>query len=615
MIILPYLNFFCATAYMFLAVFILLKNPKSRLNRLCALIFMAFVFWCLGKTITHNPNIPKEVAVYPMKFVIVGAWLFSGVLLWFTLLFTEKEKLLGYKWFYFLLFGIPTIGILNQWFYGNVIDYVHKPFGWGIEWRDSILTHVLLIHFFLTIFLSVVLMLHFGIKAVNPIKKKQARIIGTTLLIGFIFGYGSNILIPKLTHIVFPDTAHNMALVWAIGLVYAMAKYNFLTISPAMAAEKIISTMSDALFLTSPEGEIVTANRATRDLLGYEADELDKLNIDAFLTTDIPFKSSGDAVETNWSKRNRAVVFKSKNGSRIPVMFSSSPLIGDDRLLVGFVCIARDISEQKASEEAIKTAYTELKATQAQLVQSAKLASIGELASGIAHELNQPLTVIRGHVQFIRRNLRKSKPDLHDLNGKLKPIERNTKRMMKIIDHLRIFSRQSDTVFRPVELNKIVEDCLLMIGEQLRLNDIDVIMRLDHNLPKINGNTNQLEQVFLNLIANARDSVIDKRENGKIQNHASGVDKIEIETSESDDSENTIEICVKDTGMGIDPENIEKLYDPFFTTKKIGEGTGLGLSISYGIVKGHNGDIEILETGPEGTIFRIKLPINDWKRN
>ena len=161
---------------------------------------------------------------------------------------------------------------------------------------------------------------------------------------------------------------------------------------------------------------------------------------------------------------------------------------------------------------AIDNMAEDLEATQAQLVQSAKLASIGELASGVAHELNQPLMVIRGNAQLINRSLRKGGLDPDKLIKRLEPVERNTKRMMNIIDHLRTFSRQSQTAFQPLNLNKIIDESFLMVGEQLRIRDIEVKLDLDADLPKVKGDGNQLEQVFLNLITNARDAITSNAE-------------------------------------------------------------------------------------------------------
>lgn len=246
----------------------------------------------------------------------------------------------------------------------------------------------------------------------------------------------------------------------------------------------------------------------------------------------------------------------------------------------------------------------ELQNTQNQLIQSAKLASIGELSAGIAHELNQPLMVIRTTVQLINRYIAKGQTDICRFSEQLEKVEKNTSRMMNIINHLRTFSRQSATKFVSVNVSSVIEDAFMMIGEQLRLRGIVVEKQFYPDLPEIYGNPNQLEQVFLNLIANARDAIAAKSEND-----TQHVGKLEIITKISDHCESDIEILFRDNGGGI-PEAIRhKIFDPFFTTKDVGKGTGLGLSISYGIIRDHHGSIDIAETSPAGTVFRIILPV------
>lgn len=250
------------------------------------------------------------------------------------------------------------------------------------------------------------------------------------------------------------------------------------------------------------------------------------------------------------------------------------------------------------------------------------------LASGVAHELNQPLTVIRVNAQLIQRNLRKSELNVETLSEQIEPLNRNAKRMMNIINHLQTFSRQSQRTFSPVDINKIIEDSFLMVGEQLRIRNIDVVRNLKSDLPMVNGDANQLEQVFLNLITNARDAITSNVECGMrnadlIKNnktHSEFKGKLEIitRTGELENQESTIknrqskdfiEILFRDNGAGIPADKVDKIFDPFFTTKEAGKGTGLGLSISYGIIKDHGGEIYVADTGTEGTTFRIRLPI------
>ena len=363
----------------------------------------------------------------------------------------------------------------------------------------------------------------------------------------------------------------------------------------------ILETMTESLVVTSATGTIRMVNQATLKLLGYAEHELldQPLNM-LFGGEETLFQESWvDGLRHKGAEHNRERIFCAKTGGRIPVLFSAALMYSDDQIQ-GIVCVALDIRQRKIDEERLGEAYNDLKEAQSQLVQSAKLASIGELAAGVAHELNQPLMVIRTTIQFLARSLKKQRLGPDDMLEHLEPVERNTKRMMNIIDHLRTFSRQSQTYFSPVDVNRLLEESFLMVGEQLRLRNITVEKDFTPDLPDVTGHANQLEQVFLNLITNARDA---------IAAHAESGGTLEITTRISDTRKDGIEIVFKDSGGGIPAEHLEKIFDPFFTTKEVGKGTGLGLSISYGIIKEHQGEIQVAETGPAGTTFVIRLPV------
>lgn len=257
--------------------------------------------------------------------------------------------------------------------------------------------------------------------------------------------------------------------------------------------------------------------------------------------------------------------------------------------------------ELKHANDELKRAYQELKNTQVQLVQTAKLASIGELAAGIAHELSQPVMVIRSNAQFLQRTFEEGKLKAEQLMKLLEPIERQTKRMMHIINHLRTFARHAPLEYVPVNLNQVIEDASLVIHEHLRSHEILMSKTLATELPPVLGDAIQLEQVVLNLIANARDAIDAKKGN------APG--RIDLVTRISEGEGDVVELLLKDNGTGIAPEHLRKIFDPFFTTREVAKGIGLGLSISYGIIKEHQGEIGVMETSPEGTTFKVTLPV------
>jgi len=260
-------------------------------------------------------------------------------------------------------------------------------------------------------------------------------------------------------------------------------------------------------------------------------------------------------------------------------------------------------SFNKMAEHLQKT-YQDLKYTNAQLTQSAKLAAVGELAAGVAHELNQPLMVIRGYSQELLDG--DSIPEW--IRKDIKHIENQTTRMMRIIDHLRTFARQSHDTFEQVDINIVILESFTLVTQQLRNNNIEIITEFDEEIPRIWGDHNRLEQVFLNLVTNAKDAMEEK---------GGGILTVTTQAlhpqEDGKEKSGRVRVIFSDTGMGIPEEIIDKIFDPFFSTKEVGKGTGLGLSIGYSIVKEHGGTIIADSTVGMGTRFIIEFPVERRK--
>lgn len=249
------------------------------------------------------------------------------------------------------------------------------------------------------------------------------------------------------------------------------------------------------------------------------------------------------------------------------------------------------VRDLKANEQARRE-------TAAQLLQASKLASIGELAAGVAHELNQPLMVIRALSQSLLLDPAVSSAREKDLAL----IEKNTERMARIIGHLRSFSRQSQMEPHAVDLREALENALALVRDPLDAASIEVRREYDAACPLIIGDANQIEQAFLNLITNAIDAM-DAQDGGTLS-----VDIRACHTDGDADGPPMVEVRITDTGRGIPSEHLTRIFDPFFTTKPSGRGTGLGLSICYGIVKDHGGAIRVESRPGEGTRFTLAFP-------
>ncbi|GGJ74137.1 two-component system NtrC family sensor kinase [Anoxybacillus voinovskiensis] len=244
---------------------------------------------------------------------------------------------------------------------------------------------------------------------------------------------------------------------------------------------------------------------------------------------------------------------------------------------------------------------TERLQIEAQLVQSGKLAAIGEMAAGIAHELNNPLTAILGNTQLLLRTMKDERS--YKL---LSDIYSCGKRCKTIIQNLLTFSRQDEYMFEECSINEAVEQVLGFIGDQIQKQNITIQKQLDDSLELIEGNIQQIGQIILNLLINAKDA-LDEIENEK--------KTITIETKLVTEAEKRwVVLCVKDNGKGISEQHVQEIFHPFFTTKRPGKGTGLGLSVSLGIAQAHGGTIEVSSELGEGSEFRLKLPAKEERR-
>ena len=255
------------------------------------------------------------------------------------------------------------------------------------------------------------------------------------------------------------------------------------------------------------------------------------------------------------------------------------------------------MSDLKETTAEVQRREQELREKQEQLVQAGKLATLGELTTGVAHELNNPLNniglFIGNAIDLIELGVVDANPEqiLHELSSAMQQVRKAT----EIISHLRTFGRAASVSYEPVVIEQVIKRARSLMAEQLRLRQIEVQMHFPVEEVIVMGNPIQLEQVFINLLTNARDAL------------ASVPRKvITISCAVKTD---VVELQVDDTGPGIPAGLEQRIFDPFFTTKEVGAGTGLGLSITYGIIKDHQGTITVQNRPGEGALFLIQLPL------
>lgn len=254
------------------------------------------------------------------------------------------------------------------------------------------------------------------------------------------------------------------------------------------------------------------------------------------------------------------------------------------------------MDDLRETTEEMQRREQELRDKQEQLVQAGKLATLGELTTGVAHELNNPLNniglFVGNAIDLMELRSADRERSLRELQSAMEQVRKAS----EIISHLRTFGRAAPVTREPVAINEVIRRALSLMQEQMRLRQIELQINLCESDPMVIGNAIQLEQVFINLLTNARDAVA-----------VSPTRMISIDCAIS---EGVAELLVSDTGPGIPSGMEQRIFDPFFTTKEVGKGTGLGLSITYGILKEHHGTITIAKKPPgEGATFVVQLPL------
>lgn len=271
-----------------------------------------------------------------------------------------------------------------------------------------------------------------------------------------------------------------------------------------------------------------------------------------------------------------------------------------------FVNIRISLSEYSGHKVLLVTTSDITKRLEAeqQLIQAGKMATLGEMATGVAHELNQPLSVIKTVSSFCIDKISRNEKIKYDiLSTMLTKTDKNVDRATRIINHMRQFARKSDMETEKIQVNDILENAIEIFSQQLKVKGIELAREIENNLPKIHADPSRLEQVFINLLINARDAI---EENRSAQGHKSGENRITIKTG-IEGKNIIVQVC--DTGPGIPPGISDKIFEPFYTTKEVGKGTGLGLSISYGIVRECGGSIEAGANNGKGACFIMRFPI------
>lgn len=405
----------------------------------------------------------------------------------------------------------------------------------------------------------------------------------------------------------------------ALELVKAPSQY----VNTNSFYELLFDEANDAILLINQDDwKIISANRRMQELSGYVKSELTNSCIDIFFRSPSE-KNEKQKIRSQYLTKElfshsgfyEDIVLQKKDGylafATLSVRVLDKEKTGGNSVIF---CILHDIGEKKSMERDLLTkhwelknaftelerAHIELKSAQEALVQAGKLAALGELAAGVAHELNQPLSGVMGFGQELQTLLKQSNAP-YEQQDFANEVLKNATRMKKIIQQLREFTRKSTEDHQNTNILQTLNESRKLLEQQFKSRGIEVKMEIKGEIPSIYCNPFQLEQVFINLYTNARDAI---EMNGKGEGH------INISVSVFEKDKRFIEVFFSDDGCGMNTETQNRAFDPFYTTKEVGKGTGLGLSVSYGILSKINGSMMIESTPGKGTCFQIKIPID-----
>ncbi|SFM45047.1 two-component system sensor histidine kinase NtrB [Thermodesulforhabdus norvegica] len=339
---------------------------------------------------------------------------------------------------------------------------------------------------------------------------------------------------------------------------------------------RLFEVSRDMVVIVKPDGSIMDINPAGLKMIGWKESELASRRFYECFANPREWQTLKEELFSGTEIRDREYLLIKEGAVPVEVLVSAFCSRENDREL--FYFWVKDISQRKNMEK--------------KLLQADKLASLGQLAAGVAHEVNNPLGIILGYTQLL---LRRSEPG-DQFYEDLKTIEKHARNCKVIVEDLLKFARSAPTKKGPAHIHDAIYEVISVLKHQFSLDNVEFETHLDPQVPTMHWDINKMKQVFMNLFMNARQAM----------NNRGGLIRVETECKDG-----FLTVRVSDNGCGIPPEHLPRIFDPFFTTKPTGVGTGLGLSVSYGIIVEHGGTISVESEPEKGTTFTITFPVTE----
>jgi PAS domain S-box-containing protein len=570
----------CVTSSV-LATIIFCRSPNDLASRDAVLLLIGGAFWAACEVLLST-RVDPEGALALVKASSLG-WVWIGPLGIRLLLRVTGEPAPHVRRALPALIAMGGLFVLLDWSTAWLhTGVVRTQWGWGYELGPAYAFYYL----YAVSCIAIALRLGWGAfhSAIFQSDDVQARWIGCGVVIPIVFASLTDAFMPMLG-VQVPRVGTFALAVMGGSIVWSFYRYGYSFVAPGTLAGEILETLPDGVAMLRLDGRIRSGNTAMAELLGCEPRKLAGLDVGRMIHG-LPGPLSGELVEAECEIR-------ALGGEVIPVSLSSTMLRDRKGTPIGFVLISWDLRE--------------LQALRRRLVVSGRLAAVGELAAGIAHEINNPLAYVRANLSLLRQHwetlgshLEKSGESEHaEQSGELlaegaEMIDESLEgvdRASAIVRDVKGLAHAGRGDRTMADLNELLEGVLRMAAPQLRRTAS--VEKQYGSLPLIPCAPQELQQVFLNLVLNASQAI-------------AGHGTITIRTKAEDDA---IVVWIQDDGCGIAPELVDRIFDPFFTTKPVGEGTGLGLGIAHEIVRKHNGEISVDSTSKRGTAFCVRLPI------
>jgi PAS domain S-box-containing protein len=724
MLYLSYIHFFALISYLYLAAYLLAQKPRTPINRSCICFLLCLALWSLQFTMIYRPGSSEDTARF---WVNIGApgWLAMGYFfLGFALHYAGKLSLANIRRFYRILPAIWIPLIVFQWLGQIVAVFIRTPYGWSYGFANSFWTAATLVYIGATFGLTLYLLYRFAATRRRRSERVQGMRLFYFTLISVLFAFYLNMVQPLLKITQLPPMGNVIALIWAGWLSYTLIIFKSLAITPVTAADSILATMGDMLFLCDLAGNIVTANQTACDQIGGRRDQIEGHPVSRFIE---PIEETTAAGEDKMRQARIAtghMRVRTLKGRHLPVILSSSPLLDHYGEPAGSVIVAKDIGSIVATENALRqseqryrdlvenlndviyavdtqgiityispriqdlighspgellgrniievvhaqdherlikhyrrvldnasssaegrmlkksgdliwvsasgrpiveagkikgiqgvitnihqrVAYQKEKALlEARLHKAQKMEAIGTLAGGVAHDLNNILGGIVSYPELLMLEL----PEESPMREALALIKNSGQKAVTIVQDLLTMARRNVVQMEVLDLNDLVSDFLSSPEHRKQRHyhpAAAIHCELADDLPPIKGSRVHLTKTLMNLMSNALEALPSGEGSvtvSTMHKEFGGSRKQHVELPPGD----YVALQVSDTGIGIDENDQERIFEPFFTKKGLGRsGTGLGMAVVWGSVQDHGGHIEVQSALGAGTRMTIYLP-------